>query len=164
MRNLRTPRFMRHLAHVALAGLVLSVAACDDDDPTAPPSAAGTYALASIQQTGSAECTLGATGCTLENTGSEVIIVDDGTLTLLANGSFTIAVNGSVDGVDEQLGGSAGTWVRTQNGVTLNITGLGVPLTGTFSSSAEDELVFTIPASLFSTSASGNVVVTFDKQ
>jgi hypothetical protein len=159
-------RTLRSLRRIALLALVsVAVTACnDDDDPTGPPSAAGTYDLASIQQQGSAACTLGTTGCTLQNTGTEVIVVEDGQLVLSANGSFTIEVNGTVDGVDEVLGSATGTWVRTTNGVTVTITGLTVPLTGTFTTAAANELSFTVPASLFATSATGNVTVLFDKQ
>jgi hypothetical protein len=164
MRYLVSPRSLHRLGLVVMASLLASTTACDDDDdPTGLPSAAGTYELSIIEETGFAACTLGTTGCTLNNTGTEVVIVDDGTLALSANGSFTIVVNGSTDGVDEELGSAAGTWVRTQNGVTLNVTGIAVPLTGTLSSNG-DLLVFTIPASLFSSQASGNVTVTFDKQ
>ncbi|HSJ64254.1 MAG TPA: hypothetical protein VK922_10225 [Gemmatimonadaceae bacterium] len=159
-------RTLRSLRRIALLALVsVAVTACDDDDdPTGPPSAAGTYNIASIQQEGLAACTLGTTGCTIENTGTEVIVVEDGQLVLSANGTFTIVVNGTVDDVDEELGSASGTWVRTQNGVTLTVTGFPVPVAGTFSTAAAEELVFTVPASLFSDTATGNVTITFDKQ
>lgn len=159
------PAFVRRLVVAATVGLALSVAACDDDDddPTGPPSAADTYVIASIEQEGSAECTLGTTGCTLSETGTEVVVLEEGVLNLDDDGSFTLVVSGTTDGVDDVLGSASGTWVRTQSGVTLNVTGVPVPLSGTFSSSAEDELVFVVPATLFS-STSGAVTVTFDRQ
>ena len=160
----RFPRFAHRLAAVAVASLVLATTACDDDDPVSPPAADGTYLLSSIEQQGSAACTIGATGCTLSNTGTEVIVVDDGTLALAANGTFTLVVNGSVDGVDEELGEATGTWVRTASGVTLNIPGLGVPLTGTFTSAAVDELEFIVPGALFSAGTTGTVTIEFEKQ
>jgi hypothetical protein len=160
----RLPRLGHRLAAVVAASLVLATTACDDDDPVSPPAADGTYLMSSIEQQGSAACTLGATGCTLVNTGTEVIVVDDGTLALAANGTFTLVVNGSVDSVDEELGAAAGTWVRTASGVTLNIPGLGVPLTGTFTSAAADELEFIVPGSLFSAGTTGTVTIGFDRQ
>lgn len=153
----------RHLLAVAAVALSLVVAGCDDDDePTGPASAADTYALASIEEDGFAACTIGATGCTLNGT-TDVIVVESGTLDLQENGNFTLTVSGTRNDVDEDLGSAAGTWVRTSNGVTLTITGVPVPLTGTFSSSAEDELVFVIPGTLFE-SASATVTVVFDRQ
>lgn len=154
----------RHLVSVTAVVLSLFVAGCDDDDePTGPPSAADSYALVTIEEEGFAECTIGATGCTLNGTGTDVIVVESGTLNLQENGSFTLTVSGTLNDVDEELGTAAGTWVRTSNGVTLNITGVPVPLTGTFTSSAEDELVFVIPGSLLDTS-SATVTVVFDRQ
>ena len=159
------PASVRRLVAAATVGLALSVAACgdDDDDPTGPPSAADTYVIASIEQEGYAECTLGTSGCTLNETGSEVVVLEEGVLNLDDDGSFTLVVSGTTDGVDHVLGSVSGTWVRTQSGVTLNATGVPVPVSGTFSSSAEEELVFLVPATLFS-STSGAVTVTFDRQ
>lgn len=164
MRSFMKYGFAHRFAVIGAVGLVLSVAACDDDDdPTGPPSAADAYALVTIEQEGFAECTLGTTGCTLNDTGSEVIVVETGTLNLAENGTFTLVVNGTVDDVDEELGSASGTWVGTQTGVTLTITGISVPLTGTFSSSAQDELVFVVPGSIFG-ATTGNATVTFDRQ
>ena len=162
MRALGTHNALRKLALIAFAGLALT--ACDDDDdPVAPPSAEGTYALATIEQEGFAACTIGASGCTLNDTGTEVIVLEDGTLTLAANGTFTLAANGTVDGVDEVLGTASGTWVRTQSGVTLTVTGVAVPVSGTFTGSGVDELEFVLPGSLFNTTSS-TITLTFDKQ
>jgi hypothetical protein len=156
--------FAHRFVAIGAVGLVLSLGACnDDDDPTGPPSAADTYLLASIEQQGYAECTIGTTGCTLNETGSEVIVVESGVLALETNTTFTLVVSGTTDGVDDVLGSLAGNWVQTQTGVTLNVTGVGVPLTGTFSSSAQDELVFVVPGSAFN-STTGTVTVTFDRQ
>jgi hypothetical protein len=71
-------------------------------------------------------------------------------------------VNGSTNGTDEELGRAAGTWVRTGTGVTLNIPGLPVALTGTIDGSGD--ITFIVPATLFSSAASGNVTIRFDKQ
>ena len=164
MRSLMKHGFAHRFVAIGAVGLVLSLGACDDDDdPTGPPSAADTYLLASIEQQGYAECTLGTTGCTLNETGSEVIVVESGVLALETNTTFTLVVSGTTDGVDDDLGSLAGNWVQTQTGVTLNVTGVGVPLTGTFSSSAQDELVFVVPGSAFN-STTGTITVTFDRQ
>jgi len=164
MRPLMKHGFAHRFVAIGAVGLVLSLGACnDDDDPTGPPSAADTYLLASIEQQGYAECTIGTTGCTLNETGSEVIVVESGVLALETNTTFTLVVSGTTDGVDDVLGSLAGNWVQTQTGVTLNVTGVGVPLTGTFSSSAQDELVFVVPGSAFN-STTGTVTVTFDRQ
>jgi hypothetical protein len=163
MRSPANRRPLRQLAFLVVASLVLTAGSCDDDEPTGPASAAGTYVLASIQEQGSAECTIGTTGCTLNNTGTDVIVIGDGTLELLANGTFALSVDVTTNGVDD-VEGAAGTWVRTQTGVTLTVTGVPVSLTGTFSSAAATELVFVLPANLFSQAASGNVTITFEKQ
>jgi hypothetical protein len=84
-------------------------------------------------------------------------------LALETNTTFTLVVSGTTDGVDDDLGSLAGNWVQTQTGVTLNVTGVGVPLSGTFSSSAQDELVFVVPGSVFN-STTGTITVTFDRQ
>jgi hypothetical protein len=138
------------------------VAACSDDDPVSPPAADGTYLLASIQEQGLAACTIGASGCTLANTGTDVIVVGDGTLVLLPAGTFSLVVNGSTNGTDEELGSAAGTWVRTQTGVTLSFSGLPITLPGTIDASGD--ITFVVSAALFSPSASGNVTIRFDKQ
>lgn len=155
---------VRRLAAVATVLLALTVSACDDDDdPAGPASAADTYLIASIEQQGFPECVLGSTGCTLNDTGTEVVVLESGVLDLAANGTFTLVVSGTIDGVDEELGTAGGTWTRTQTGVTLNATGVPIPLTGTFSSAAEDELVFVLPGSVFG-AGTGTVTVTFDRQ
>jgi hypothetical protein len=154
----------RHLVAAAALALSLFVAGCDDDDdPTGPPSAADTYVLVSIEEDGFAECTIGATGCTLNGSTTDVIVIESGTLNLQENGTWSLTVNGTRNDVDEELGTASGTWVRTSNGVTLTVTGVPVPLTGTFTSSAEDELVFVVPGTLFETT-SATVTVTFDRQ
>ena len=155
---------LRHTVAVAAVALSLFVAGCDDDDePTGPSSAAGTYQIATIEQTGFAECTLGATGCTLNDTGTDVVVLESGVLTLEEDGDFTLVASGTLNDVDEELVSASGTWVRTSTGVTLNVTGIGVPLTGTFSSSAEDELVFVVPGSVLTTTST-TITVTFDRR
>lgn len=161
-RNSFVSRVINRLAVVATVGLVMSMAACDDDDPTGPASAAGAYLLATIEQQGFAECTLGATGCTINDTGTEVIVVEDATLTLNSNGSWTLVANGTRDAVDEQLATIGGTWVRTQTGVTLTVTGVTTPITGTFTTSAEDEMEFVVPGSFFDSTV-GSMTLTFDR-
>lgn len=164
MRYAKKNGFVRRLASVSTILLALAVSACDDDDdPAGPASAADTYLIASIEQQGFPECVVGTTGCTLNDTGTEVVVLEEGVLDLDANGTFTLVVSGTTDGVDDVLGSIGGTWTRTQTGVTLNITGVAVPLTGTFSTAAEDELVFVVPGSVFS-AGTGTVTVTFDRQ
>lgn len=153
----------RHLAIVATASLALSVAACDDDDePTGPASAAGTYNLTTIEQEGFAACTIGASGCTLNDTGTDVIVVEDATLVLSANGTFTFSANGTLNGVDEEITGAAGTWTRTQTGVTLTIPGE-PSVTATFTSAAEDELEAVITGDVLGSTVP-TITLTFDRQ
>jgi hypothetical protein len=155
-------RAARAIALVAVAVPLLSASSCSDKI-TGNRTAQGAYVLVSIEQDGHAECTIGSSGCTIHETGEDVIVVESSTLNLVSDGSFTFAANGTRNGTSELIGGATGTWVETQSGATLSITGVPVSIPATFTSANADGLVFVLPAQTLS-ATQGTVTLTFDKQ
>lgn len=162
---------LARVVRTALAGgavlTLMGASGCPTKDATSPEesSAAGAYTLASVDQSGTG-CVLASSveGCTIQNTGESTVVLEGGEMVLTPSGSFTLSVSGTKDGAAQDLGQIAGTW--TEAGSVVNFTTplvpLPIPAQWVTTTSGARQLVFTVPAQIFS-AEHGTVMVVFDR-
>jgi len=165
--QLQSFRPLRAFATILVSGVLLTGAACPDDELIAPEqstSAAGSYTLSLIDQGGAscAPATSSTGGCTIQGTGSSVVVLKSGSMTLLPNGTFTFSANATRDGVSESVPGLAGTWTQSNGTVSFVIPGVPVAVPAT-SSNGGAQLSFFLPGQVFG-STQPTVTVSFTKQ
>jgi hypothetical protein len=153
-------RRARVIVAAAFATTALGAASCGDDAPTGARNteAAGSYVLTTITQ-GGTSCAVSPAGCTIENTGSDVVVVTDGSMSLLADGAFTLGATGVENdlGVEWEVGGA---WTQSGSVVSFTVPGLPAAIPA---QSAAGTLTFSVPGGLFS-SAQQLVTVTFERE
>lgn len=161
MQKSKLGRAVRSLALVAVAIPVLSANSCADK-VTGGNDASGAYTFASIEQQGSAKCTISSSGCTVQNTGNDVVVIKSGVLNLHSDNTFQMSATGTKNGTSQVIGAVAGTWAQTQSGVTFTVPGVPVPIPAGWTSANRDALAFVLPAQTFS-ATQGSATVTFNK-
>ncbi|MEJ7809149.1 MAG: hypothetical protein WKG32_01905 [Gemmatimonadaceae bacterium] len=139
------------LTHLALAMLLaVPVVGCGDDDGTGPQtqSAAGTYTLTSVTQ-GSSTCQVSgsATGCTINNTGANTIVVRSGTLALQQAGTFSFTASGTQNGTTQPFTPIAGSYTQTDTTVSFTIPTIPIPVSANFTNN--NTLSFNLPGLIF---------------
>ena len=163
--KLRSFRPLRTLATVLTGTVLLTGAACPDDQIVAPEQSdpAGTYTLTLIDQ-GGASCApaTSAVGCTIQETGASTVVVRSGAMTLQPNGTFTLTAAGTRDGADAGLAGVAGSWAQANEVVSFTVPGLPLAIPAA-SSEGGSQLTFVVPGQAFG-SARAALTVGFTKQ
>jgi hypothetical protein len=152
-----TLRRTRLALSIGAGALLLGAAACPKDDPTSSnEDISGSYSLASVSQGGSS-CTVTASGCTIEGTGEDVIVVTDGSLNLAPNGAgFTVSASGTKNGAAYATQTVAGTWSKAGSGVNFTVPGIPLPIGATY---ANETITVSMPGQIFSSSQAAVAVV-----
>lgn len=157
----RTGHVVRSLAALAVAFVTLQASNCPGADKAtgSDSSAAGTYTLTSIIQ-GDASCDPRVgDGCTIQNTGSTVVVVKSGTLTLSSDHSFGLNAAGTQNGnANDQLAVVAGTWTASGSSITFTTPASPVPVTASHSSQ-DNQIFFALPGQVFSSTQQAITVV-----
>jgi len=164
--KLHSLRPFRAVATILVGSVLLTGAACPADELVAPSptSAAGSYSLSLIDQSGAscAPATSATGGCTIQGTGESVVVVKSGSMALLPNGTFTFSATGTRDGAAERFEDIAGTWTEANGTVSFVVPGVPIPIPAT-SSGGGAQLLFVLPGQVFS-STQPMVTVAFAKQ
>lgn len=144
---------VRIVAAAALAFTTLTAESClggDDDDDESQVT--GSYALTGVAQ-GNSSLFVNPTTFPEFTSGSNAYKFKSGSLTLNADGSFSVAVTGtqrptsSSTTTDIAFFGSAGTWTQSGNSITFDPTAAGAAnFTGTLQGDGEMRVPVTIAA------------------
>jgi hypothetical protein len=112
MSNVSSVRFARF----AFAAAVVALFAGCGSDSTGPKNAnvAGTYSLTTVNGQ--------SLPFTVTNTGEDVEIVQDATITLTSDSTYSVSANGTLNGSDATLLTDAGHYVVSGNQITFTST------------------------------------------
>ena len=112
MSNISSVRFARF----AIAATAVALLAACGSDSTGPKNAnvAGTYNLTTVNGQ--------SLPFTVTNTGEDVEVVQDATITLTSDSTYAVSANGTLNGSDATLLTDAGHYVVSGNQVTFTST------------------------------------------
>jgi hypothetical protein len=145
-------------ATTAMTAAVIALAAACGSDSTGPSHASvtGTYALTAVN---------GASlPYTVPNTGEDVEIVQDGTITLSADSTYAASANGTLNGSGSTLVTDAGTYSVSGTQVTFTSTAIpGAHYTANVAGSGTSESLTATIAGAFVGSSDLSFTLLFEK-
>jgi hypothetical protein len=146
------------LATTAMAAALVALAAACGSDSTGPSRAnvTGSYALTAVN---------GASlPYTVPNTGEDVEIVNDGTITLSADSTYAASANGTLNGSGSTLVTDAGTYSVSGTQVTFTSTAIpGAHYTANVAGSGASQSLTATIAGAFVGSSDLSFTLLFDK-
>jgi ABC-type oligopeptide transport system substrate-binding subunit len=146
------------LARTAIAAAAIALLSACGSDSTGPKTAnvTGTYSLTQVN---------GASlPYTVPNTGNDVEVVQDGTITLSADSTYTASATGTFDGSGSTLVTDAGTYSVSGTQVTFTSTAIpGAQYTGSIAGSGTSESLTATIAGAFVGSSDLSFTLLFAK-